>query len=71
MAFSEATDYHDSYVDEVTDFKPSHMNLPIDQLDYQVGVNVTAIASRLQVGDFLCINNEPLYMSNEPLTLSL
>ena len=69
MAFSEAIDYHDQYVDEVTQFKPTHMNKPIDQLDYQIGVNVTAIALRLQVGSFLCINNEPLYMSNEPLTL--
>lgn len=43
MAFSEAIDYHDQYVDQVTQFKPSHMNLPIDQLDYQIGMHAVAI----------------------------
>ena len=53
MAFSEAIDYHDQYADEVTQFKPTHMNLPIDQLDYQVGVNAAAILLRLQPTDFV------------------
>jgi len=44
MPFSETTNYHDPYVDGVTQYKPTHMNLPIAQLDYQIGVNVAAIA---------------------------
>jgi len=67
MAFGEATDYHDPYEDEVTQFKPSHMNLPIDQLDYQIGVNVTAIALRLQVSDFLVYDGEIVTYENEPV----
>ena len=53
MAFGQAADYHDDYVDEVSDFKPSHMNIPPRQLDYQIGVHVAAIALRLQSGDFI------------------
>ena len=68
MAFGEAIDYHDPYVDEVTQYKPSHMNLPPSQLDYQVGVNVAAILLRLQIGDFLCFSNAILCINNEPLT---
>lgn len=53
MAFSEAIDYHDPYVDKVSQYKPSHMNKPPAQLDYQIGVHAVAIALRLQVGDFV------------------
>jgi len=66
MAFSEAIGYHDQYVDEVTQFKPSHMNLPIDQLDYQIGVNVTAIGKCVHVlasvaVDFSVVGETTLY----------
>ena len=44
MPFSETTNYHDPYVDGVTQYKPTHMNLPAAQLDHQIGVNVAAIA---------------------------
>lgn len=67
MAFSEAADYHDDYVDEVTQFKPSHMNTPPRQLDYQIGVNVAAIALRLQVSDFICWEGEIVCSNNEPV----
>jgi len=69
MAFSEAIDYHDQYVDEVTQFKPTHMNLPIDQLDYQIGANATAIALRLQASNFICVDNEVVCVNNEPVTI--
>ena len=69
MAFSEAIDYHDQYVDQVTQFKPSHMNLPIDQLDYQIGVHATAIALRLEASSFMCLDNEILCLNDEPLTM--
>jgi hypothetical protein len=68
MAFSEAQDYHDVYVDGVTQFKPTHMNLPIDQLDYQVGVNIVQIALRMRTTDFMCWENEILCVNNEPIT---
>ena len=71
MAFSEAADYHDQYVDEVTQFKPTHMNLPIDQLDYQIGVHVTAIALRLQGFNFVCADNEIVCNNNEPVTTEI
>ena len=71
MAFSEAIDYHDQYVDQVTQFKPTHMNLPIDQLDYQIGVNATAIALRLQALNFVCADNEVVCNNNEPVTTGI
>lgn len=68
MALGEAIDYHDQYVDEVTQFKPTHMNKPIDQLDYQIGVHAAAIALRLQVSDFMSWENKILFVNNEPVT---
>lgn len=69
MAFGESTNYHDVYVDEVTEFKESHMGKPIKQLDYQVGVNVTAIEARPEIGDYMCADNEILCVNNEPLLI--
>ena len=71
MAFSEAIDYHDQYVDLVAQFKPTHMNKPIDQLDYQIGVHAAAIALRLQVNNFICLDNEIVCLNNEPVTISI
>jgi hypothetical protein len=71
MAFSEAADYHDQYVDAVTQFKPTHMNLPIDQLDYQIGVNVAAILLRLQATNFVCADNEIVCNNNEPVIIGI
>jgi hypothetical protein len=45
--------YHTPYEDDVTQFKASHMNIPLGELDAQMDTNVIAIALRLQVGDFV------------------
>ncbi len=71
MAFGTAITYHDAWVDAVTQFKPTHMNLPIEQLDYQIGVNAVAILLRLQVTNFLCVDNEIVCVDNEPVTIGI
>ena len=69
MPFGEAIDYHNQYQDQVSQYKPSHMNLPSAQLDYQIGVHATAIALRLQAGSFICLSDEILCLNNEPVTI--
>lgn len=48
-----STNYHTPWVDETSEYKPSHMNAPLSELDTQITVNVAAILLRLQVEDFV------------------
>ena len=47
-----SSNYHTPWT-ESTDFKPSHMNVPLGELDAQITANVAAILLRLQAGDFV------------------
>jgi len=39
--------YHTPYVDETTEFKATHMNVPLGELDAQIVTNVAAIATNV------------------------
>ncbi|MBW2591847.1 MAG: hypothetical protein JRE58_02385 [Deltaproteobacteria bacterium] len=63
-----STNYHTPFTDEVTQYKPTHMGAPLAELDAQITANVAAVLLRLQAGDFICLSNEILCLSDEPLT---
>lgn len=63
-----STNYHTPYPDAM-DYKTLLLNIPPGQLDAQITIMVADIALRLQVGDFLCLDNEIMCLDNEPLTL--
>lgn len=40
-----SSNYHTPYEDDVTEYKAAHMNVPLGELDVQITINVSAIAS--------------------------
>lgn len=50
-----SSNYHTPWVDDTTEFKTAHMNVPLGELDAQITINTNKIAT-LVAGKFMMVN---------------
>ena len=63
------TNYHTPWIDDTTQFKASHMNAPLSELDTQITINYNAIDDAKQVLYAVCYENTVVCYENEVVSI--